>query len=78
MTRVKFQYQVSNAPLVVERGHKHQFDDWELSSESGVAFCDWKCKCGLIVSQQLAQREPPHKKLPKKVERYRIWREVLA
>lgn len=38
----------------------HSFDDYELTSDSGIAFCEWKCtKCGLVVAQTLRERIPP-------------------
>lgn len=41
---------------------EHEFEEWELTSESGIAFCDWTCKhCMGVVSQLLAERTPPPK-----------------
>lgn len=44
--------------------HDHIFNEWELVSEGGIAFCVWKCSCGVEVNQLLGERIPPEK-IPK-------------
>lgn len=41
--------------------HNHSWNNYELTSDSGIAFCDWKCECGAVVSQTLGERTPPEK-----------------
>ena len=52
--------------------HEHSFDDWELTSESGIAFCIWRCSCGLEVAQLLGERLSPTL-LPKEQTRFKEW-----
>ncbi len=66
--------------LVVEKGfpedpnHEHSFDEWTLASEGGIAYCDWKCSCGLTVSQFIGERVKPEA-LPSELTKYTEWSE---
>lgn len=42
--------------------HEFSYDNYEFTSETGIAYCVWECsKCNGKVSQYLAERIPPDK-----------------
>jgi hypothetical protein len=67
-------YTVTHEPWVKDPAHVHDFKEWELISNGGVAFCEWKCGCGLTVAQALGERLRPLK-VPEILEKYQEWRE---
>jgi len=67
-------YEVTKIPYKASPSHIHAFEEWELVSDGGIAFCDWKCSCGLEVSQCIGERLRPQK-VPESLERGQTWRE---